>query len=596
MDIDVAGLGPQPGRDRLRPHPRRAPRRRRGTVRTGRCPPRSDSRRGRRGALHALPAPPDGIGRRRAPPANEERPRGRRWSSPTCGGRAWAPHSPGPGAACCRVPRCSAWTACDRSRRRFRPDEARSLAAAAGLGRGAASLRSGRRGGCSHGGSRRDAPGTGGEPTLGRDRHRRGPRWRALGHSAGARGAVGAARRAAGVPQAKGVRRMPECPARWRRSIAPGLGRRVCARWAPPPCTAARSPACADRGRLGCRPASRCRGTRSTRRWPRRPSRPAASSSPRPRRWSCPRATSPGGGLAARVAAARRHGQRVTASARRGCRRRRPRAQLAARVPVVSTAGCPARPRVGVGGEAGPGIDRRSSRGRSRWPSAATATSAPSRSRADASTSPRPSTRRSSKARRDGTPARSGRSSRRPACASSASSRQPIDWMGTIPLTRRLARPAARGVFVLGDAAGYVEPFTGEGHGVGLCRRGGRGSASSRGRAARRGAALDREWTRALAQPPRPRSALVPPRGVRPQAASSGRRCSWRCSGGTRASPRPCWRTSRLATTRLPKGLRDAASSSMASEPPCRPTPSPRKKLRRPRPSTAALLRNISGS
>jgi flavin-dependent dehydrogenase len=38
-----------------------------------------------------------------------------------------------------------------------------------------------------------------------------------------------------------------------------------------------------------------------------------------------------------------------------------------------------------------------------------------------------------------------------------------IGWMGTIPLTRRLPRPAARGVFVLGDAAGYVEPFTGEG-------------------------------------------------------------------------------------------------------------------------------------
>ena len=38
-----------------------------------------------------------------------------------------------------------------------------------------------------------------------------------------------------------------------------------------------------------------------------------------------------------------------------------------------------------------------------------------------------------------------------------------VDWMGTIPLTRRLSRPAARGVFVLGDAAGYVEPFTGEG-------------------------------------------------------------------------------------------------------------------------------------
>ena len=38
-----------------------------------------------------------------------------------------------------------------------------------------------------------------------------------------------------------------------------------------------------------------------------------------------------------------------------------------------------------------------------------------------------------------------------------------IDWQGTPPLTRRLVRPAARAVFVLGDAAGYVEPFTGEG-------------------------------------------------------------------------------------------------------------------------------------
>jgi 2-polyprenyl-6-methoxyphenol hydroxylase-like FAD-dependent oxidoreductase len=38
-----------------------------------------------------------------------------------------------------------------------------------------------------------------------------------------------------------------------------------------------------------------------------------------------------------------------------------------------------------------------------------------------------------------------------------------IDWMGTLPLTRRLVPPAARGIFVVGDAAGYVEPFTGEG-------------------------------------------------------------------------------------------------------------------------------------
>jgi flavin-dependent dehydrogenase len=38
-----------------------------------------------------------------------------------------------------------------------------------------------------------------------------------------------------------------------------------------------------------------------------------------------------------------------------------------------------------------------------------------------------------------------------------------VSWMGTLPLTQRLAPVAARGIFVIGDAAGYVEPFTGEG-------------------------------------------------------------------------------------------------------------------------------------
>jgi 2-polyprenyl-6-methoxyphenol hydroxylase-like FAD-dependent oxidoreductase len=36
-------------------------------------------------------------------------------------------------------------------------------------------------------------------------------------------------------------------------------------------------------------------------------------------------------------------------------------------------------------------------------------------------------------------------------------------WKGTPALTRRPVRLAARGLFVVGDAAGYVEPFTGEG-------------------------------------------------------------------------------------------------------------------------------------
>lgn len=37
------------------------------------------------------------------------------------------------------------------------------------------------------------------------------------------------------------------------------------------------------------------------------------------------------------------------------------------------------------------------------------------------------------------------------------------DWHGTIPLSRSTARTAGRRVLLLGDAAGYVEPFTGEG-------------------------------------------------------------------------------------------------------------------------------------
>ena len=72
-----------------------------------------------------------------------------------------------------------------------------------------------------------------------------------------------------------------------------------------------------------------------------------------------------------------------------------------------------------------------------------------------------------------------------------------IDWMGTIPLTRRLSRPAARGVFVLGDAAGYVEPFTGEG--MAWAFAGAEAVVPFVTRACGSpGAALDREWTRAL--------------------------------------------------------------------------------------------------
>jgi len=38
-----------------------------------------------------------------------------------------------------------------------------------------------------------------------------------------------------------------------------------------------------------------------------------------------------------------------------------------------------------------------------------------------------------------------------------------LTWGGTVPLTRRVSAAATRRVFVIGDAVGYVEPFTGEG-------------------------------------------------------------------------------------------------------------------------------------
>ena len=38
-----------------------------------------------------------------------------------------------------------------------------------------------------------------------------------------------------------------------------------------------------------------------------------------------------------------------------------------------------------------------------------------------------------------------------------------VSWKGTPALTRRMSRPASTRVLVLGDATGYVEPFTGEG-------------------------------------------------------------------------------------------------------------------------------------
>jgi flavin-dependent dehydrogenase len=43
-----------------------------------------------------------------------------------------------------------------------------------------------------------------------------------------------------------------------------------------------------------------------------------------------------------------------------------------------------------------------------------------------------------------------------------------LPWQGTPALTRQAARPACGRVFAIGDAGGYVEPFTGEGIGWAL--------------------------------------------------------------------------------------------------------------------------------
>ncbi len=70
------------------------------------------------------------------------------------------------------------------------------------------------------------------------------------------------------------------------------------------------------------------------------------------------------------------------------------------------------------------------------------------------------------------------------------------DWHGTAALTRRSGRTAVRRLLLLGDAAGYVEPFTGEGIAWALA------SGASVARTALRGisgwsSGLETEWTMA---------------------------------------------------------------------------------------------------
>jgi flavin-dependent dehydrogenase len=71
-----------------------------------------------------------------------------------------------------------------------------------------------------------------------------------------------------------------------------------------------------------------------------------------------------------------------------------------------------------------------------------------------------------------------------------------LGWRGTPLLTRQPARPAAERVLVIGDAAGYVEPFTGEG--IAWALASGTAVAPFACRAASRWRpGLEREWTAA---------------------------------------------------------------------------------------------------
>ena len=54
-------------------------------------------------------------------------------------------------------------------------------------------------------------------------------------------------------------------------------------------------------------------------------------------------------------------------------------------------------------------------------------------------------------------------------------------WLGTLPLSRRTGPVAAERVFLIGDATGYVEPFTGEGMSWALSAAGGRRPPGSGG-------------------------------------------------------------------------------------------------------------------
>ena len=68
-------------------------------------------------------------------------------------------------------------------------------------------------------------------------------------------------------------------------------------------------------------------------------------------------------------------------------------------------------------------------------------------------------------------------------------------WQGTVALTRRTRPVAGHRLFLIGDAAGYVEPFTGEGMGAALTSALAAAPLIARGASAW-DASLAAEWTR----------------------------------------------------------------------------------------------------
>jgi flavin-dependent dehydrogenase len=92
-----------------------------------------------------------------------------------------------------------------------------------------------------------------------------------------------------------------------------------------------------------------------------------------------------------------------------------------------------------------------------------------------------------------GSPARAVRAVLASANVAAGSDLDALDWQGTPPLTRRMARPADHRLFVLGDAAGYVEPFTGEGMAWALSTAAALAPLALRG-LARWSAALESAW------------------------------------------------------------------------------------------------------